>query len=239
MWYTSWFDSPYYHILYKDRDYKEAERFIDNLLKSLKPQKGSKILDIGCGRGRHSVYLHKKGFEVTGIDLSPGNIAYAKQFEDVTLSFFVHDMRKQFRTEYFDLAVNLFTSFGYFENDIDNEHTVSCAAKAIKESGLFLIDFMNSKKVIDTLVKEEIKEVDKITFRINRKVESGFIIKTIEFNDKGQSYSFEEKVKVLYPKDFERYFRASGLKLINLFGDYDLNDFDENKSDRLIMLCKK
>ena len=79
-WFESWFDSPYYHILYKDRDMKEAEEFIDHLMDRLHLPSGSKILDMGCGKGRHSVYLNRKGYNITGIDLSKENIAYCKQF---------------------------------------------------------------------------------------------------------------------------------------------------------------
>ena len=108
-WFEDWFDSPYYHLLYKNRDYSEAESFIDNLISFLKPEEGSRFLDLGCGKGRHSIYLNKKGFDVTGIDLSENSIAAAKEFENEQQNFYVHDMRKLFRTNYFDCVVNLFT----------------------------------------------------------------------------------------------------------------------------------
>lgn len=238
-WYRNWFDSPYYHILYKNRDYKEAELFIDNLLRFIDPKQGSKILDIACGRGRHSLYLSKKGFDVTGIDLSPASIEYAKTYENSSLRFFVHDMRKVFRQNYFELAVNLFTSFGYFESEEDNLSALKSASESLKKEGLFVIDFMNSEKVMNELVKEEIKKENNIEFKIFRRVEENFVKKKIVFIDKGKSYSFEEKVKALNLKDFERYFKASNLKLVNLFGDYNLKEFVETDSERLIMICKK
>src|SRR3989304_1152048 len=89
-----WFNSPYYHILYKNRDEAEARHFIDNISLSLKIKKNAKILDLGCGRGRHSVYLSQKGFDVTGIDISTQNILYAGKLSTGKVSFYVHDMRQ-------------------------------------------------------------------------------------------------------------------------------------------------
>ena len=118
-WYTSWFNSPYYHILYKDRDYTEAGRFMDKLTADLQLEKGSKILDLACGKGRHSIYLSELGYDVTGADLSPKNIEAAKKYERPGLRFVIHDMCLPF-LEKFDAIFNLFTSFGYFESPNDN-----------------------------------------------------------------------------------------------------------------------
>src|SRR6185295_11720123 len=101
-WFEAWFDSPYYHVLYKQRDEPEAQAFLDNLIKLLKPPKTARILDVACGRGRHALYLNKKGYQVFGFDLSKKNIDYNKQFENNNLQFFVHDMREAFRVNYFE-----------------------------------------------------------------------------------------------------------------------------------------
>ena len=81
-WFEDWFNTPYYHILYKDRDYKEAENFISNLTKELKLPTDSSIIDLACGKGRHSVFLNQLGFEVLGVDLSEESILHNKQFEN-------------------------------------------------------------------------------------------------------------------------------------------------------------
>ncbi len=87
-WYKEWFNSPFYHKLYFERDDKEAEDFIDQLIRYLKPAAGSRILDVACGKGRHSKILASLGFDVTGIDISPASIAFARQFENDQLQFF-------------------------------------------------------------------------------------------------------------------------------------------------------
>ena len=106
-WFECWFDTPYYHTLYKNRDFSEAELFIDRLIELLQPEKANRFLDLGCGKGRHSIYLNKKGFDITGVDLSEKSIACAKLSENTQLHFYRHDMRKLFRTNYFDVVVKM------------------------------------------------------------------------------------------------------------------------------------
>ncbi len=238
-WFECWFDSPYYHVLYKNRDFSEAELFIDKLIGFLQPAPGSRIMDLACGKGRHSIFLNKKGYDVTGIDLSPGSIACAKQSENDTLHFYTHDMRKSFRTNYFDFVLNLFTSFGYFEQERDNNAVVNSACKSLKPDGIFVLDFMNAKKVIECLPFAETKIVEGIEFRINKTLEGNFIIKKIEFEDKGKAYHFQERVKALTLNDLEKYLKANELKTVHLWGSYSLEAFDENSSERLIIVAKK
>jgi SAM-dependent methyltransferase len=238
-WFATWFDSPYYHILYKHRDCEEAESFINQLLEYLKPLPEARFLDLACGKGRHSVFLNKKGFDVTGIDLSPESIRLASAYENDKLHFFVHDMRKLFRTNYFDYVLNLFTSFGYFEKERDEQATIQAVAKCLKPNGVFILDFFNAKKILAALRPEMSVTVEGITFIIRKRYDQGYIFKDIEFSDKGKEYHFQEKVKALSLPDFEKYFAGSGLKILHLWGNYRLEEFNESSSDRLIILAKK
>jgi SAM-dependent methyltransferase len=238
-WFKSWFASPYYHILYKGRDEKEAQQFLDNLIGFLKPQPGAKMLDIGCGRGRHAVHLSKKGFDVTGIDLSEESIEYDKQFETANLHFFVHDMRDVFKVDHFDYVFNLFSSFGYFDNGEDNSKTIDAHAQALKTNGKLVLDYMNAAKVCSYFVPSETKVVEGIKFSVKKKLERGKIIKQISFTDKGQDYVFREELSILYLDDFRKLLSNYNLKIANTFGDYSLNTFDRNKSDRLIIIAEK
>lgn len=236
-WFTSWFDSPYYHILYKDRGYEEAQTFMANLTRYLKISKGGKILDLACGKGRHSVYLNSIGYNVTGIDLSPHSIALAKQFENDTLHFDVHDMSKPY-SQKFDAVFNLFTSFGYFENEEDNLNTIKAIKTNLKLNGIGVIDFMNVDYVIDNLVIENIKTVDGIDFYLNRYVENGYIIKDISFQFEDKFHNYKESVKAITLNDFKKMFQKANIQLLDIFGDYKLNKFDINTSERLILIFK-
>lgn len=238
-WFESWFDSPYYHILYKDRDKKEAELFIDNLIHFLQPKRNAQFLDLACGKGRHAVYLNKKGFPTIGIDLSPESIAFASQFENEQLQFYVQDMRKPFRINYFDYVLNLFTSFGYFENEKDDMAVMNSILKMLKKQGIVIIDFMNVKCVQENIIPAQEKTINGISFKITKRIENNFIVKQIHFEDKGKTYNYQEKVKMLRLKDFERYLAAADLKIVNLFGNYLLEPFDANASERLIIVAQK
>jgi len=238
-WFTTWFDSPYYHILYNNRNALEAQQFMDNLLAYLHPKPHEKILDLACGKGRHSVYLNKKGFDVTGIDLSEHSIAYAKQFENKRLHFVVHDMREVYEPESFDFIFNLFTSFGYFDNETENVVALVAVLQSLKYGGKLVIDFMNTDLTIAGLVTEEEKEVQGITFKIHRGVEHGFIVKTIRFADQGCDYCFVERVRALRKEDFLEYFAMAKLRLVEVFGDYNLNPYEGDKSKRMIFVLKK
>jgi SAM-dependent methyltransferase len=237
-WFESWFDTPFYHILYKSRNYQEAQLFIDNIEGYLSFQKTDKILDLACGKGRHSIYLHNKGYDVTGIDLSKNSINYANQFANEKLHFFVHDMRESFRAREFDYVLNLFTSFGYFEDDNDNLKAVQAIAQNLKKGGRLVLDYMNSTKALKNLAAYYEKEVEGINFIITKSLENGFIVKNIDFEYEGQKHHFQERVKTLDFYDFHRYFEASGLFCEKAFGSYQLDDFDIEQSDRMIFVVR-
>jgi len=238
-WFQYWFNSPYYHILYSQRNDEEAEMLIDNLSAHLKPKADSRILDIACGRGRHSIYLNKKGYDVTGIDLSEQNIKYAQQFEQKNLHFYVHDMRKLSYINYYDFAFNLFTSFGYFDNEKDHVNALKAFRKGLKEDGTLVIDYFNTQKIIKNLTNQETKTIDGIEFHLHKFVSEGKIIKHINFEHRLKAYAFEERVQAFFLADFERMLTKSGLIISETFGNYNLDAFDEIKSDRLILVCKK
>ena len=238
-WFANWFDSPYYHTLYKNRDEKEAQVFIDNLIDYLQIPKGSKLIDIACGKGRHAKYFNKKGMDVVGVDLSQNSINTAKKDENKNLQFSAHDMRENYQENAFDVVTNLFTSFGYFENNKDEQKAINAMANNLKKEGILIIDFMNAKKVIANLVLNEQKTINNIQFDITRQVKDGFILKDIRITDGKEQQQFQEKVKAITLADYSEFITNAGLKIIDIFGNYTLDNFDEEISDRLILICKK
>ena len=234
-WFTSWFNTPYYHMLYQDRNHQEAESFMQNLTRYLNLEDNTAILDLACGKGRHAVYLNSLGYHVTGLDLSTESIAYAKQFENEHLFFDVHDMSLPYSKK-FNAVFNLFTSFGYFENDEDNLKTLKAIKSNLKPNGIAVIDFMNVDYVLDNLINENKKERQSIVFTEKRKYENGYIIKDINFDDEGKSYHYQERVKAFKLQDFQKLFNEASLNLIEIFGDYKLGKYLPHKSERLIMV---
>ncbi|MDT8414718.1 MAG: class I SAM-dependent methyltransferase [Flavobacteriaceae bacterium] len=236
-WYRSWFDTPFYHILYKDRDHEEAALFMDNLTQYLNLPKGAKILDLACGKGRHAVYLNQLGFNVTGIDLSENSIAEASKHANQTLHFQVHNMCEPF-PDTFDAVFNLFTSFGYFDQPDAHVKTLKAIKADLIETGFGVIDFLNADVVIPNLIPEETKVVNNISFDLKRHHSDGFIIKEIDFEAEGQSYHFEERVKAFRLSDFEAMFAEADIDLLDVFGNYKLQKFRSDESPRLIMIFK-
>jgi SAM-dependent methyltransferase len=238
-WYECWFDTKYYHILYKNRDYNEASLFIDKLIDKLNLRKDSEILDLACGKGRHSIYLNKKGFKVKGVDLSKQSIEAAKIHENENLTFEVADMRKPCSYS-FDAVFNLFTSFGYFEDEEDDFKIIKNIKNSLKDSNsIAVIDFINEYKAVNNSMGRETKEIDGIKFNIEKSFDDNSIVKNIKFTDCGKNFDYIEKVKRISLDNFKNYFEKCGLKLIDVYGSYDLKEFDLENSDRLILIFKK
>jgi len=236
-WFTSWFDTSYYHTLYKHRDDKEAQLFMQNITSFLKLKKGSHILDLPCGKGRHAIYLNSLGYTVTGTDLSKNSILHAKQFENDSLHFEVADMRNPISKQY-DAIFNLFTSFGYFDDDKVDIQMLTNIKNGLKKEGVFVLDFLNVHKVAAHLVKKEVKTIDGIEFHIQRNIENGFIIKNIAFFADGKQHQYTERVKFLDEFKLKSYFKEAGFNIRNTFGNYQLSPFDKNTSNRLIIVAK-
>lgn len=238
-WIEEWFGSKYYSILYKHRTFEEAKFFIDNLIAFLKISPDSKILDCGCGKGRHAIYLGENHFDVTGVDLCENNIIEAKKHEKKNLSFFTHDMRNLFRINYFDVALNLFTSFGYYTQNTDNNKVIRSISASLKKGGWFVLDFMNVEKEIRKLIPYETFQIDGIVFEVKRFVKDDCIAKEIVVSDKEKKYSFRENVKLYRQKELENFYTLNKLELLHLFGNYELKPFNKNDSERLIIIGKK
>jgi SAM-dependent methyltransferase len=239
-WFATWFDSPYYHLLYRDRNQEEAQAFIDALLAHLHPKPHARLLDLACGKGRHAVYLSQHGYDVTGVDLSPESIAYAQHYAHEHLRFHVHDMRNPLRSGPFDFIFNLFTSFGYFAEQTENVVALRSAAAALRPGGKMVIDFMNTERTLRELVLQEEKTVSGITFHITRHLDEDFIVKEIRFrDDNGQEHYYQERVRALSLGQFEEYFQMAGLRLAEVLGDYQLAPYNEMLSPRMIFILKK
>lgn len=240
-WFEEWFNSPYYHILYEQRNEQEAQLCLTNLLSRLQINKNATFLDVPCGRGRHAAYLAQKGYQVTGIDLSAENIRFAKEkYQNLpNVEFFVHDMRVTFRENYYDYVLNFFTSFGYFETEIENIACLKALASNMKDKGLLILDFLNTESVLKKLPAQEEKQIQGITFHIQKELQGKFIVKTIRFSNQGENYCFQERVMAITLQDFRHYFEAVGLVPSQVYGNYFLEPYDESMPRIIWVLHKK
>ena len=239
-WFKEWFDSVFYHQLYANRSEKEAINFIDALLEQLMPAANASMLDLGCGAGRHAKYLASKAFNVTGLDLAASSIRTAKKFESSNLHFATHDMRNPFGKNCFDYVFNFFTSFGYFKNNEENHQVIRNIHQSLKPGGLLVLDYLNAEFAEQRLVAEEAKEIDGIVYHISRWMDEKFFYKKIVIdNMPGKQSEFTEQVAKFNLNDFDYLFDSNGLQLEKVYGDYNLNEYDSEKSPRMILIGRK
>ena len=240
-WFASWFDSVHYHKLYAHRDAAEAAAFVDALLARLAPSRGSRMLDLGCGAGRHARRLAAAGFDVTGLDLAARSIEAARQFESRSLRFRRHDMRRPFGRRAFDYVFSFFTSFGYFDDRAEQLAVVRNMARALAPDGRLVLDYLNTPYVDAHTTAEEVVERDGAIYCIRRWTDGRRFLKRIVIDDGGADgpVVYREQVARLSPGDFEEMFALYGLDIVELYGDYRLNGYDAQASPRMILVARK
>lgn len=238
-WFEAWFDSDYYHILYKERNEAEAQLFLNNLKKVFNWQPWELILDLACGRGRHAHYLASLGMKVTGIDLSISSIAFANKITNPQVKFVVQDMRLPLGINQYNYILNLFTSFGYFENEQENILVLQHIKNALLPNGYAVIEYMNPHYVVQHLKENETKVVDDIVFEMSKEVKDIFLLKHIQFVANQTLQTHTERVMLIYLEQFLAYFDKVGFTLTNLYGDYNLLPYQANTSPRMIMVIQK
>lgn len=227
-WYKIWFNSDYYISTYSHRNTEEAKNFIDCLTTTIQLKKETKILDLACGYGRHSYILSDMGYNVYSVDLSKNLLKKASEHLN---NLICCDMRTLPLKQKFDVVLNLFTSFGYFESDEENISVVNNVYNIVKPNGIFIFDYFNSvflkKQLNSTLYKNCDNSV--------KSIENERIIKYIQVDNK----NFTESVKIFSPNMIYEFIKNTGFELQKTFGNYDCSDFDIDTSPRLIIVAKK
>ncbi len=154
-WYKDWFNSENYLKVYSHRDESEAARLVGLIVQSLSIKSDSKILDMACGSGRHAINFAKRGYDVSAVDLSQRLISDAKENareNDVKIDFVLSDILDFKTTQKFNLALNLFTSIGYFDNDEENFRVILKAYDLLIDRGYFVIDYFNKNYLVKNLI---------------------------------------------------------------------------------------
>ena len=239
-WFESWFDSPYYHKLYFQRDEQEAAAFINRLINYLQPKPGSTMLDMACGKGRHAKQLADKGFDVTGLDLSLNSIIEAGKFQNDSLHFYQHDMRLPFRMNYYDYCFNFFTSFGYFRTRREHDNAIRTMAQSLNKDGVLVIDYLNVHYAEDHFVYRFDKEIDGINYHITKWMDEDFFYKKIEVEDDDfeEPHIFTEKVSKFSLGDFTEMLAFQNMQVQEVFGDYQLGNYHVRNSPRMVIVAR-
>lgn len=245
MWYKDWFSSKFYLKLYKHRNDEDARNLVNLIQRTIPIKKDDKVLDIACGAGRHSLELARRGYDVTGFDLSKFLISEARTAcrkapeKPLKVHFLIKDMRHfNFKAKY-DLAVNLFTSFGFFEDDEENFSVIENASRSIKKGGCFVLDFLNKDHLINNLVPYSRNKIGNEIMHQRRSIKDDFVTKKIRIVSWKKELNFKEVLKLYTFPELEKAFRSFNLKITNKYGDYFGNPYNLKKSKRLIIFAKK
>ncbi len=238
-WFEGWFDTEYYHLLYSNRDDSEARTFIMSLLARLQIPAGSRIADIACGKGRHSQVLALAGMDVLGYDLSENSIAAANEKNIPRARFFRHDIREPYGERDLDCAMNLFTSFGYFDDPDDDRRCIKNIFDMLKPRGIFVQDYLNAAPFLSCMPFAEEVLRNGVEFKIQKKYEAPFIKKNIEVNDHDKHFNFYEKVKCYSEPELRALHEDAGFVMYPVFGNYKMEPFDPASSPRIILISQK
>ncbi len=240
-WYEKWFSSKYYPELYRHRNEQEAADIVNLIQRTIKPPPTARVLDVCCGSGRHSIEFAKRGYSVTGFDLSrylislaKKNLAEAKE-KDLKARFYIKDMRSFYFKVPFEICINLFSSFGYFESDKDNFKVFSNVSDCLKDGGYFVFDYLNENFLRENLKELTEDEMNGKKIIQKRRIENNYVIKEITIGNK----VFEERIKLYSLPRIKNALKQNGLNTEFVFGDYYGNSFDRKESGRMIVFAKK
>jgi SAM-dependent methyltransferase len=238
-WYENWFGNEYL-TLYAHRDEREARQLIHLVRKNIALKSDANIIDLCCGQGRHAHILAELGYRVVGVDLSRTLLEVAKyKYSPSTSARFVQaDMRSLPFAQSFDLLLNLFTSFGYFESDTENMQVFSQFRQVLNDNGCFVFDYINDKHVIDNLVAEQREKIGNILIDLQRSISHGRVEKKITMTQGNKRSVFYESVKMYPPVKIKEMLQKSGLQVDMILGNYNGDAFNPD-SPRLIVIGSK
>lgn len=226
--------AQYYDLFNTGKDYKKECDFLEEIFKkySLKPVKN--ILDLGCGTGRHDLYLSERGYNIDGLDISSEMIKIAILNKRDNMQFYVGDMSNFSIGKKYDICISFFSSFGYLTKNKQIESALRCINNHLNSGGLFILDCWNGMGVLGDPPIQRIKEKDVNNLRIIRKsfpklntfnntCEVKFEV-SIFIGDELVDNFFEiHNVRYFFPLEIKEYFKSSELKLLGIHPQLDIN----------------
>jgi SAM-dependent methyltransferase len=241
-WFKEWFETDEYLNVYQHRNESEAEVLVDLILNNTSLKSSSKILDMACGSGRHSILFTRKGYDVAAVDLSWNMLSAARkkaESENLQIKFIQSDLRNFTYSSKFDLIVNLFTSFGYFESDSENFRILKTAYEHLNYDGFFVLDFFNREFLEQNLIPESREKINNGEIIQKRKIDGLRIIKKIIIKTGGYSKEFFESVRMFSKQELVNELIRIGFAIEKTFGDFHGNKFEQFSSPRIIIIARK
>ena len=241
-WFKDWFDTDEYLFVYRKHNEEDANNLVELILSNVDLLPQANILDLACGTGRHSILFANKGFRVTAVDLSRNLLSIAQKAAEqahVTINFIRSDLRQFSICTRFQLVINLFTSFGYFEADDENFKIVKTAYNQLNNSGYFVLDFFNRRFIEKNIVSESINNYSGQVVIQRRHIEGDRVIKQIFVEKNGVKKEYHESVRMFYKDELLNAITCAGFRINAYFGNSDGREFDLENSPRIIIIAQK
>lgn len=241
-WFRTWFESDYYLKVYKHRNLEDAEKLVRLIISQDAIKSGGRLLDLGCGAGRHAAIFAGEGFEVFGIDISNNLLKLARRDSEqkgIYLSLMRADLRRIPLRSGFDIVTNLFTTFGYFHSTEENFSIFRSSFELLNQGGIFVFDYLNPIHLSRNLISESREEFDGIFLLQKREISGSRVRKHITLQSGEESFNYCEDVRLYYDDELREGLSEAGFDLIQLYGDYSGAKFEREKSPRFIAICQK
>lgn len=241
-WFKDWFDTDEYMYVYRSHNEQDAQKLVHLILDNINLPLHSDILDLACGTGRHSILFAQKNYRVTAVDLSRNLLSIARKATEesnVNINFIRSDLRQFSICTRFQLVINLFTSFGYFETDEENYKIITTAYNQLNNSGYFILDFFNSRFIENKLVPESINTYSGQTVIQKRWILGKRVNKQIIVEKNGINKEYNESVRMFTKDELFNSISCAGFRVQKYFGDSNGSDFDLENSPRIIIIAQK
>jgi len=236
--------SKYYDIFYKDKDYEKESDFLEEIFKKYSENSVKTILNLGCGTGSHDLILAEKGYQLTGVDLSPQMLKIAKEKaekENKNIDFIESDIRNIELQKKFDAVISMFAVMSYQTKNEDIISAFKCAANHLKKGGIFIFDCWFGPAVLKTKPEKRKKIIEQGVEKIERWVEPvlDLMKHTIDVNYKvikksrGEvldEISESHKMRFFFPQEIKYFLEQTGFQVLKIcpFMEIEKNLFEND-----------
>ncbi len=244
--------AKYYDAIYSDKDYERESDFLESVFRAYCWSKPRTILDVGCGTGNHAILLAKRGYEVTGVDLSESMLSIAKRKADanqVQIDFHMMDLRELELPKNFDICVCMFAAIGYLTTNNDIEKALRCIRRYLNPGSVFVLDFWYGPAVLELRPSTRVKIVEEKGLKLIRTVEPRLDIfrQTCESHyhllvvkDRTVVDDIEEvhTMRFLFPQEWVHYLDESKFQLLEMCKAFELGSPPSEKTWNVVGIAR-
>lgn len=244
-WYTTYFDEDYLRMHRSLTTPAQTEREVVGIVRLLGLPPGSKVLDLCCGTGRHSVPLASLGYDVTGLDLSRPLLRRARagaRAAGVSVRWLRADMRAIPYEAEFAAVINIFNAFGYLEDEAEDQRVLDQVARALAPGGLFLLDTTGRDSLVRHYLAADVERYDDGSLMVQEQsfdpLSSRLSVRATLIEASGEIRTLGQSIRLYTLTELDAMLKAAGLRLEACCGDLDGSPLTI-ASRHLVLLARK